>query len=853
MKKRFFLFSILLVINAKSFSQGSESFTNMPIGTATSYVTKSWTGDGGVTWTSTDTRADQTITGLAAGFRNSTLTSGNISNGIGNLSFKYKYIFSGSNASLTVRVNSTVVGTIAVPTSQTTVTTATINNINVSGSVVLEIQQTVGNQRVAIDDILWTGFGASCSSPLTQANSVSASSITASSFSIGWTAGSGTNSLVVVKQGAAIGGVPTNGSSYTANTIFGSGQTIAASEYVVYNGTGNSATITGLAGGTTYHIAVFSFNSADNCYNITNPATNSASTTCTEPSVQVSSIGFTPGSTTSGISWSGGNGSSFLVRLNSVNSFTVPVDGSGYTASTIYSSGEQTVYAGSGSSVTVSGLTASNTYYVTVYTYNDCGGIPDYLTTGNIVQSFTTTSGGTGEPAGYYTAATGLSCAALKTALSNIITTGMTPKTYGNLWTQYLVSDVKPREVGPGTSPDVIWDIYSDNPSGADPYNFTPGTVASGGQQDNGGAAASEGILYNREHSVPQSWFGASAASGSIGPESDYFHVFPTDKIVNANRSNYIYGQVNSPTITSQNGSKLGPNSFPGLTGNTSFEPINAFKGDLARAFFYFVTRYQSNMGAWETLSTEGNLAFDGTTWPSIELPYLQMMLQWHNLDPVSQKEIDRNNAGYIFQGNRNPFVDHPEYVGQIWSGSCGLTLPINISSFTGGYIFDKVVLSWQVQLAEGFDHFEVERSADSGRTYHIAGKVLWMQGKSNYTFTDELVDLQGDVFYRLKLVDQDGSFKYSKLVKITIPSADGTAIFYPNPVNDQLTISFRQPPATASSITITDLSGRTVCNNVLAAGQLRYNVMVDQLAAGTYLLQLRSAERTQYTKFIKQ
>ncbi|MBL7730645.1 MAG: endonuclease, partial [Chitinophagaceae bacterium] len=132
----------------------------------------------------------------------------------------------------------------------------------------------------------------------------------------------------------------------------------------------------------------------------------------------------------------------------------------------------------------------------------------------------------TTEPPGYYAAAAGLNCAALKTALRDIITTGMTPKTYGDLWTQYLLSDVKPREVGPGTSPLVIWDIYSDNPTGADPYNFTPGPVSSGGQQDNGTAVSGEGQLYNREHSIPQSWFGASASPGSIGPESDYFHIF---------------------------------------------------------------------------------------------------------------------------------------------------------------------------------------------------------------------------------------------------------------------------------------------------------------------------------------
>ncbi len=853
MKNLFLVFCAQVLIQFQLFSQGSESFTSMPVGTASSYATKNWTGDGGITWTATDTRADQSITGLAAGVRNGSVTSGTIANGIGNLSFKYKYIFTGSAASLDVKVNGVTVGTVAVPSSQTTATTATLNNINISGAFTLSLVQTVAASRVAIDDIAWTGFGVSCTAPATQASSASFSGITATGFTVSWTAGSGTNSLVVVKQGSAVTGTPSSGTAYTANTAFGSGQTIAAGEYVVYNNTGNSVAVTGLSAGTTYHVAVYTFNNADNCYNTATPATNSTATSCLQPTVQVSTINSTPGSTSAAINWSGGNGSSSLVRINTVNSFTSPVDGITYPASAVYTSGEQTVYAGTGSSVSVSGLTASTTYYVTVYTYNDCGGTPDYLATGTTVQSFATTAGGTGEPAGYYLAATGLTCSALKTSLSTIITTGMTPKTYGNLWTQYLVSDIKPREVGPGTSTDVIWDIYSDNPTGADPYNFTPGPVASGGQQDNGGAAGGEGILYNREHSIPQSWFGASAASGSVGPESDYFHIYPTDKIVNANRSNFIYGEVSSPSVTSMNGSKLGPNTVTGLTGNTAFEPIDAFKGDLARSFFYFVTRYQSNMSAWQTLSAEGNLAFDGTTWPSIELPYLQMMIRWHNLDPVSQKEIDRNNAGYVFQGNRNPFIDHPEFVNQVWVSGCGLILPVRLTEFTGNFVINAVQLKWQVGMADGFDRFEVERSTDGGRTFQKAGTVNWIQNADKFSFQDADAGLKGDVFYRLRLVDQNGTFTYSKVIRVLVPVSDFTAGIFPNPVTDQLGVIFRKPLTADCSVTITDLSGRKLKTLKLASGQQHYSIPVTELAGGTYLLQLRSEDQLIHTKFIKQ
>ncbi|MBL7745788.1 MAG: endonuclease [Chitinophagaceae bacterium] len=445
------------------------------------------------------------------------------------------------------------------------------------------------------------------------------------------------------------------------------------------------------------------------------------------------------------------------------------------------------------------------------------------------------------EPPGYYDAAAGLNCAALKTALRDIITTGMTPQTYGALWTQYLISDIKPREVGPGSSANVIWDIYSDNPSGPDPYNFTPGPVASGGQQDNGTAVSGEGQLYNREHSVPQSWFGASASPSSIGPESDYFHIFPTDKEVNANRGNFIYGSVGTPSITSLNGGKLGPNNWPGLSG-TAFEPINEYKGDLARAFLYFVTRYQSNMAGWQTLNPEGNKAFDGTTWPSVELPYLQLMLQWHNTDVVSQKEMDRNDAGYVFQGNRNPYIDHPEFVGQVWSPSCGLLLPADITFFTATYQQHNVLLHWNIDRADGLQGFDVERSLDGGRSFQLAGTVNWLNGVNDYSFKDNVSGFEGMVLYRLRVTDINLVYKYSRTVSVLLPSRANLFVVYPNPSSGKVKISFRVTNTTYWQVMLTDLSGRIVQSANWQPGQSIYNLPVEHLSNGVYVLQLKSA-----------
>ncbi|MCQ9637116.1 endonuclease [Chryseobacterium sp. WG23] len=248
-------------------------------------------------------------------------------------------------------------------------------------------------------------------------------------------------------------------------------------------------------------------------------------------------------------------------------------------------------------------------------------------------------------PAGYYNSANGLSGAALKTALSTIITNGHQDKGYSGLWTGYKTTDIDKNYENDGS----ILDIYSEKPVGADPYNYTPGT-------NQCGTYSTEGNCYNREHIVPQSLFNQSSPM-----VSDIHFIRATDGKVNGMRSNYPFGQVGSATFTSKNGSKLGNSASSGYSG-TVFEPIDEFKGDVARMIFYFVTRYQSKLSSFSSGNMLGSSAFPGLqTWE------LNVLLAWNNQDPVSQAEINRNNASYTFQGNRNPFIDNPSYVNLIW------------------------------------------------------------------------------------------------------------------------------------------------------------------------------------------
>ena len=221
----------------------------------------------------------------------------------------------------------------------------------------------------------------------------------------------------------------------------------------------------------------------------------------------------------------------------------------------------------------------------------------------------------------------------LKTALYNKIKIGSAGWSYDGLWDAYRTTDARPDGKH-------LWDIYSDTSD----YTFDDDRINRN--------YSKEGDAVNREHIIPQSSFNEAAPM-----KSDVHHVLPSDGYVNNRRSNFPHDDVTNVTYTSNDGCKLGT----GSNGKKAFEPLPQYKGDIARIYFYFVTCYENKM------SSNTFEAFDKTTYPSIKSVFLSTYLKWAKEDPVSQKEIDRNNAAYKGQGNRNPFIDCPYAVGAIW------------------------------------------------------------------------------------------------------------------------------------------------------------------------------------------
>jgi endonuclease I len=246
-----------------------------------------------------------------------------------------------------------------------------------------------------------------------------------------------------------------------------------------------------------------------------------------------------------------------------------------------------------------------------------------------------------------------LRCKQLKTALKTLTSTGYIPRSYDEARFFMEANDTRTSDNGQRT---VMWDMYSNIPGGNSPYEFRLAEFC-GASSPN-----TEAVCWNREHCMPASWF-----SNAASIFTDIVNLVPVDAFINNRRGNVPYGNVNTASFTSLNGSKLGSSAVSGISGAV-FEPINAFKGDFARIMLYMITRWEDSIPKWN--EQDANRVLGSEIFPGFKPAYIDMLLEWHESDPPSDKEKARNNAIWNFQKNRNPFVDFPEYATRIWKTS---------------------------------------------------------------------------------------------------------------------------------------------------------------------------------------
>lgn len=330
------------------------------------------------------------------------------------------------------------------------------------------------------------------------------------------------------------------------------------------------------------------------------------------------------------------------------------------------------------------------------------------------------------EPANYYASAYNKKGYALRSALHQIIK-NHTTLTYNSLWGAFQSTDINPNN-------GKIWDIYSYSSDTQASYYFTYSS-------DQCGSYSSEGDCYNREHSVPKSWFNDQSPM-----VTDLFHIYPTDGFVNGKRGNLPLGEVSNATWTSSNGSKLGNCTVSGYS-NTVFEPNDNYKGDLARSYFYMCVCYMD-----KNLGCESQSMFNNG---SLKPWALQMLINWHNADPVSQKEIARNNAVYALQHNRNPFIDHPELVGKIFgTDSVNAFHPIGLDDW-------QQADNWLVLPNPASEHISIivpeqAQGEATAQIINLAGVVLFQQPVTLESRIDiQISDLPTGIYF-LRIANND-------------------------------------------------------------------------------------------------
>lgn len=342
-------------------------------------------------------------------------------------------------------------------------------------------------------------------------------------------------------------------------------------------------------------------------------------------------------------------------------------------------------------------------------------------------------------PSGYYDGTTGLTGYALKSKLHDIISEKNISWHYGDLTNYYNQTDLDIYYDHDASNTTLLLDMYSEIPTGPDAYEYTTANLI--------GSSSAEGLGWNREHMMPQSTF-----YSNYPMYSDLFYVVPTDARINQLRSNYPYG-ISATTssnvfYTFTNSSKIGRSAIPNYvyTGRV-YEPIDEFKGDVARSLLYFAVRYEGKLGTFK-FNNNANPAsdtnpLDGTEEKAFDDAYITMLLQWHAQDPVSQREIDRNNSVYAIQKNRNPFVDHPQWVNAIWSqtpDTVAPQAPVNFTATQASAYF--ATLNWQASSSSDVIGYKIyENGVLVASTKNTSISIDHLMPSTAYNFTVKAYD----------------------------------------------------------------------------------------------------------------
>jgi hypothetical protein len=636
---------------------------------------------------------------------------------------------------------------------------------------------------------------------------------------VSWTNGNGTRRVVIAKKGSAVTYKPVDGTAYTANNSFGQGTKVATGEYVVYDGTSNNFTPVNLEIGADYFFAVYEYSvSAAGVQDyLTSTYLTGNAATITRPTLPVSSMSVSGiQSSQATINYTGGNGAGriFVIKANSEVD-AVPQDLTAYGSYGHTFGSVQFVSAGNyivnntaaNSPFTVSGLSPNTTYYVTAFEYNGLGQ-PAYLIPGSKL-AFTT-----GDVPG---------AATPTTAADNPVFAGVEGNAFAFTWTN-----------GDGANRIVVMregSSVSVNPASGTAYTanaaFGSGTDLGGGQY----------VVYNGS--------GNTVSVTNLLPATMYyFTVFEyngtggliryltgsTLKANNATLSAPVTPGSNAVASVSGTSITLGWTNGSGNGRMVVMKKGSAVLSSPADLSVYpanaaFASGAQIGVDEYVVYSGGGNsVVVTGLT--SGEVYYYRI---------------------FEYNGSAAPVYN----VAATVSGSVAAgTLPVTWINFTAAERNGEILLSWATSAEINSDHFIVERSKE-GAGFQEVGRVKAAgnsAGDQHYTYTDRVTG-NGTLYYRLKQVDRDGLYSYSKIVSFQLNDNSAAVKLQPNPVQNMFRILLPVDMQNAT-LMIYNAAGVMVQRQIIGATQ---TVNVQHLPAGLYYVTLQQGEVRYALKMIKQ
>jgi len=421
-------------------------------------------------------------------------------------------------------------------------------------------------------------------------------------------------------------------------------------------------------------------------------------------------------------------------------------------------------------------------------------------------------------PEGYYTSAEGLTGEQLKIALHEIIK--------GHTMFPYTSSNTD------------TWDILKE--SDKDTSNSENVLLVYSGWSVNAAQEYNNGDGWTREHTWAKSHGGFDT---DMGVGTDLHNLKPCDNTVNSARSNLDFDNGGTIYVDGDGETECRKDA-------DSWEPRDKVKGDVARILFYMATRYEGDNGeidlelvdAVNTANIYGlNMGYHGK---------LSTLLEWHVSDPVDSFEINRNNVIYSYQNNRNPFIDHPEYVKKIWGNDCIAPELLDDSAST--------VINQSIEISVLSNDYDSNSSIDTSTLEILTnpnyGLVTVDNESGIVTYTPDNNYVGQDIF-RYSVCD-DGSpcdvpicgeaIVFITIENVTsandIENSDSELKIYPNPAKDYITIETSEP----AQGTIFSLQGE-----ILKQFEVKRKLSVQNLNPGIYFILIATEKEIYNSKLI--